>query len=184
MKSLFAIIITLFFCLSLYSGNNDYSGVKGGLNFANLVTENGAFNSATKLTIGSFTKYKSKSSISTQGEGYISFKGATDITFICAEIDFLGRYDFKMDLPFNPYILAGPYLGFNLRGTADGIELTDDKFIDYGGVVSFGIKFDKFSFEYRYSRGFSDIFKDYIPINHSVNSLLISYRYVKKNQFY
>jgi len=137
MKIRLVIILILIATLQLFSSNVEEKGFKGGINFSNLNIEGTRLDPQTKLTLGSYSTYKSDSFMKVQAEGYISWKGAnignSSIDLIYLEIDYLARFDINKSNEMFPYFLVGPYLGINAK-----IEPLEFIFpwSDYSGIVN------------------------------------------------
>lgn len=169
----------LLLSLHLFSADIAKQGIKGGINFCNLNFEGVMGNSQSKFTLGSYSTYRSKSILSFQGEGYVSFKGSNIDTnsfdLIYLDIDLLSRIDLDIDGDIKPYFLAGPYMGIKIKGEFNSIKIANLRPFEFGGVLAAGIRIDKFSIEYRYSPGFTTIFKGGGNVKNEISSLLIGY---------
>lgn len=204
MKSRLVMILIFITTIQLFSSSIQEKGFKGGINFSNLNLDGTMGGSQVKFTLGSYSTYKSKSIMAIQAEGYVAGKGAdvgsNSIDLIYLEIDYLARFDIYKRNELFPYILLGPYMGIKVRSVRnDGdhyysydpdlneiIEhdnkIKNLRLLDFGGVAALGLKFDKFSIEYRYTYGFTSIAKNDINIKNSYGSIIIGYEF-KKNTY-
>jgi len=201
MKLQIVLILIFFVSIQLFAGSIDIEkqGVKGGLNFCNMSFESESGDQLTKLMIGTYSTYKSKSFISVQPEGYVTWKGcevdstlfdlsaigADTGTFNLVYLDagLLGRINLSNQSNLQPYILVGPYVGIRLKSTLNSIKILNLRPFEFGGVTAIGLKIDKFSIEYRFTTGFTSILKGGGSIKNSASSVLIGYEIEKKSQF-
>lgn len=159
------------------SGQEIKLGVRGGINFADLSTQNATNNIMVGLNLGAFAKVPVTKYFAFQPEFNFSMKGAivdyanSQVTgsakyaFNYIEIPLLGVFNFTENLSIH----AGPYFAYLLNGTAKNnstnntfdfetsINLDNYNRIDAGAAIGAALNVDNFGLGVRYARGFSTI---------------------------
>jgi hypothetical protein len=155
-------------------------GVKGGVNFSNLYTDNADDeNVLTGFNIGLFAKVPVTNSISIQPEVYYTGKGA-EVTY---STPVNGTAQFKLNYIEVPVLLVanvtknfnvqvGPYAGYLISGKTtnkssggtynfeDNIDTDDFNKIDAGVAAGLGLDLETVSFGVRYNYGLTKVGKE------------------------
>jgi hypothetical protein len=173
-------------------------GVKGGVNFSNLYTDNADDeNVLTGFNIGLYAKVPVTNSISIQPEIYYTGKGA-EVVYNNAFAS--GTAKFKLNYIEVPVMLVanvtknfnvqvGPYAGYLISGKTtnesgtynfeDNINTDDFNKIDAGVAAGLGLDLETVSFGVRYNYGLTKIGKENTTTNQafpdSKNSVLSFY---------
>jgi hypothetical protein len=154
-------------------------GVKGGVNFSNLYTDNADDeNVLTGFNIGLYAKVPVTNSISIQPEVYYTGKGA-EVVYNNAFAN--GTAKFKLNYIEVPVMLVanvtknfnvqvGPYAGYLISGKTtnesgtynfqDNINTDDFNKIDAGVAAGLGIDLETVSFGVRYNYGLTKVGKE------------------------
>jgi hypothetical protein len=154
-------------------------GVKGGVNFSNLYTDNADDeNVLTGFNIGLYAKVPVTNSISIQPEVYYTGKGA-EVVYNNAFAS--GTAKFKLNYIEVPVMLVanvtknfnvqvGPYAGYLISGKTtnesgtynfqDNINTDDFNKIDAGVAAGLGIDLETVSFGVRYNYGLTKVGKE------------------------
>jgi hypothetical protein len=180
------------------SSNVTKFGVKGGVNFSNLYTDNADDeNVLTGFNIGLYAKVPVTNSISIQPEVYYTGKGA-EVVYNNAFAS--GTAKFKLNYIEVPVMLVanvtknfnvqvGPYAGYLISGKTtnesgtynfqDNIDTDDFNKIDAGVAAGLGIDLETVSFGVRYNYGLTKIGKENTTTNQAFpdakNSVLSFY---------
>ena len=161
--------------------NGSQIGIKGGVNFSDLYTEN-ADNSKmiTGFNIGVFSKLQISDNFAFQPELYFTTKGA-EVTYNNAFVN--GTARFRLDYLEIPLLLVvnvtdnfnihvGPYAAYLLSGTVknqsnvtlfnfeDNIDTRDYNRLDAGIAAGAGFDFRSVSFGARFNYGLTKVGKD------------------------
>lgn len=161
------------------SSNVTKFGVKGGVNFSNLYTDNADDeNVLTGFNIGLYAKVPVTNSISIQPEVYYTGKGA-EVVYNNAFAS--GTAKFKLNYIEVPVMLVanvtknfnvqvGPYAGYLISGKTtnesgtynfqDNIDTDDFNKIDAGVAAGLGIDLETVSFGVRYNYGLTKVGKE------------------------
>ena len=161
------------------SSNVTKFGVKGGVNFSNLYTDNADDeNVLTGFNIGLYAKVPVTNSISVQPEIYYTGKGA-EVVYNNAFAS--GTAKFKLNYIEVPVMLVanvtknfnvqvGPYAGYLISGKTtnesgtynfqDNINTDDFNKIDAGVAAGLGIDLETVSFGVRYNYGLTKVGKE------------------------
>ena len=161
------------------SSNVTKFGVKGGVNFSNLYTDNADDeNVLTGFNIGLYAKVPVTNSISVQPEIYYTGKGA-EVVYNNAFAS--GTAKFKLNYIEVPVMLVanvtknfnvqvGPYAGYLISGKTtnesgtynfqDNIDTDDFNKIDAGVAAGLGIDLETVSFGVRYNYGLTKVGKE------------------------
>ena len=180
------------------SSNVTKFGVKGGVNFSNLYTDNADDeNVLTGFNIGLYAKVPVTNSISVQPEIYYTGKGA-EVVYNNAFAS--GTAKFKLNYIEVPVMLVanvtknfnvqvGPYAGYLISGKTtnesgtynfqDNIDTDDFNKIDAGVAAGLGIDLETVSFGVRYNYGLTKVGKENSTTNQTYpdakNSVLSFY---------
>jgi hypothetical protein len=180
------------------SSNVTKFGVKGGVNFSNLYTDNADDeNVLTGFNIGLYAKVPVTNSISIQPEVYYTGKGA-EVVYNNAFAS--GTAKFKLNYIEVPVMLVanvtknfnvqvGPYAGYLISGKTtnesgtynfqDNIDTDDFNKIDAGVAAGLGLDLETVSFGVRYNYGLTKIGKENTTTNQAFpdakNSVLSFY---------
>jgi hypothetical protein len=180
------------------SSNVTKFGVKGGVNFSNLYTDNADDeNVLTGFNIGLYAKVPVTNSISIQPEVYYTGKGA-EVVYNNAFAS--GTAKFKLNYIEVPVMLVanvtknfnvqvGPYAGYLISGKTtnesgtynfqDNIDTDDFNKIDAGLAAGLGLDLETVSFGVRYNYGLTKIGKENTTTNQAFpdakNSVLSFY---------
>ena len=160
------------------SSNVTKFGVKGGVNFSNLYTDNADDeNVLTGFNIGLYAKVPVTNSISVQPEIYYTGKGAE----VVYNTPVNGTAKFKLNYIEVPVMLVanvtknfnvqvGPYAGYLISGKTtnesgtynfqDNINTDDFNKIDAGVAAGLGIDLETVSFGVRYNYGLTKVGKE------------------------
>ncbi len=177
-------------------------GVKGGVNFANIVIDGDAadLNLETRigLVVGGFVTWPVTPRFDIQPEALVSMKGASfdefgveaDIELTYFEFPILFRYGSPISSGSSLMVFAGPSLAFKLNadatgeflGTSSDQDIDDDvESFDFGLVIGAGIEAGHFTFDGRYSWGLTNINsapqQDDTAVKNRVFSLLVGFRF-------
>jgi hypothetical protein len=175
-------------------------GVKGGVNFSNLYTDNADDeNVLTGFNIGLYAKVPVTNSISIQPEIYYTGKGAEvvyDNAFASGTAKFKLNY---IEVPVmlvanvtkNFNVQVGPYAGYLISGKTtnessggtynfeDNIDTDDFNKIDAGVAAGLGLDLETVSFGVRYNYGLTKVGKENSTTNQTYpdakNSVLSFY---------
>ena len=161
------------------SSNVTKFGVKGGVNFSNLYTDNADDeNVLTGFNVGLYAKVPVTNSISIQPEIYYTGKGA-EVVYNNAFAS--GTAKFKLNYIEVPVMLVanvtknfnvqvGPYAGYLISGKTanesgtynfqDNINTDDFNKIDAGVAAGLGIDLETVSFGVRYNYGLTKVGKE------------------------
>jgi hypothetical protein len=161
------------------SSNVTKFGVKGGVNFSNLYTDNADDeNVLTGFNIGLYAKVPVTNSISVQPEIYYTGKGA-EVVYNNAFAS--GTAKFKLNYIEVPVMLVanvtknfnvqvGPYAGYLISGKTtnesgtynfqDNINTDDFNKIDAGVAAGLGLDLETVSFGVRYNYGLTKVGKE------------------------
>lgn len=161
------------------SSNVTKFGVKGGVNFSNLYTDNADDeNVLTGFNIGLYAKVPVTNSISVQPEIYYTGKGA-EVVYNNAFAN--GTAKFKLNYIEVPVMLVanvtknfnvqvGPYAGYLISGKTtnesgtynfqDNINTDDFNKIDAGVAAGLGLDLETVSFGVRYNYGLTKVGKE------------------------
>jgi hypothetical protein len=180
------------------SSNVTKFGVKGGVNFSNLYTDNADDeNVLTGFNIGLYAKVPVTNSISVQPEIYYTGKGA-EVVYNNAFAS--GTAKFKLNYIEVPVMLVanvtknfnvqvGPYAGYLISGKTtnesgtynfqDNINTDDFNKIDAGVAAGLGLDLETVSFGVRYNYGLTKVGKENTTTNQTFpdakNSVLSFY---------
>lgn len=180
------------------SSNVTKFGVKGGVNFSNLYTDNADDeNVLTGFNIGLYAKVPVTNSISVQPEIYYTGKGA-EVVYNNAFAS--GTAKFKLNYIEVPVMLVanvtknfnvqvGPYAGYLISGKTtnesgtynfqDNINTDDFNKIDAGVAAGLGLDLEAVSFGVRYNYGLTKVGKENTTTNQTFpdakNSVLSFY---------
>jgi hypothetical protein len=180
------------------SSNVTKFGVKGGVNFSNLYTDNADDeNVLTGFNIGLYAKVPVTNSISIQPEVYYTGKGA-EVVYNNAFAS--GTAKFKLNYIEVPVMLVanvtknfnvqvGPYAGYLISGKTtnesgtynfqDNINTDDFNKIDAGVAAGLGLDLETVSFGVRYNYGLTKVGKENTTTNQTFpdakNSVLSFY---------
>lgn len=184
MKNSKIILASLVLTFMGYTNSNAQSnvtkfGVKGGVNFSNLYTDNADDeNVLTGFNIGLYAKVPVTNSISVQPEIYYTGKGA-EVVYNNAFAS--GTAKFKLNYIEVPVMLVanvtknfnvqvGPYAGYLISGKTtnesgtynfqDNINTDDFNKIDAGVAAGLGIDLETVSFGVRYNYGLTKVGKE------------------------
>ncbi|MFE3872459.1 porin family protein [Flavobacterium sp. ZS1P70] len=184
MKNLKIILASLVLTFMGYTNANAQSnvtkfGVKGGVNFSNLYTDNADDeNVLTGFNVGLYAKVPVTNSISIQPEIYYTGKGA-EVVYNNAFAS--GTAKFKLNYIEVPVMLVanvtkifnvqvGPYAGYLISGKTtnesgtynfqDNINTDDFNKIDAGVAAGLGIDLETVSFGVRYNYGLTKVGKE------------------------
>ncbi|MFE3867228.1 porin family protein [Flavobacterium sp. LS2P90] len=172
-------------------------GLKGGVNFSNLYTDNADDeNVLTGFNIGLYAKVPVTNSISIQPEIYYTGKGAE----VAYSTPVNGTAKFKLNYIEVPVMLVanvtknfnvqvGPYAGYLISGKTtnesgtynfqDNIDTDDFNKIDAGVAAGLGIDLETVSFGVRYNYGLTKVGKENSTTNQTYpdakNSVLSIY---------
>ena len=175
-------------------------GVKGGVNFSNLYTDNADDeNVLTGFNIGLYAKVPVTNSISIQPEVYYTGKGAE---VVYDNVFASGTAKFKLNYIEVPVMLVanvtknfnvqvGPYAGYLISGKTtnessggtynfeDNIDTDDFNKIDAGVAAGLGLDLETVSFGVRYNYGLTKVGKENSTTNQTYpdakNSVLSFY---------
>jgi hypothetical protein len=175
-------------------------GVKGGVNFSNLYTDNADDeNVLTGFNVGLYAKVPVTNSISIQPEVYYTGKGAEvvyDNAFASGTAKFKLNY---IEVPVmlvanvtkNFNVQVGPYAGYLISGKTtnessggtynfeDNIDTDDFNKIDAGVAAGLGLDLETVSFGVRYNYGLTKVGKENSTTNQTYpdakNSVLSFY---------
>jgi hypothetical protein len=157
------------------------SGVKGGINFANVNFEGEDadvnFDSRTGFVGGLFVVVPSNNQFALQAEALYSQKGAkveeggftSTIKLDFLDVPVLARFSTPATNGSSFHVFAGPSFGFKLSAEAEssfeGEEDSDDlddevKSFDLGLVLGAGVEFGRFLIDGRYTWGMTDLNND------------------------
>lgn len=156
-------------------------GIKGGINFSNLYTENSTdLKMLTGFNLGVFAKLPLLSIVSLQTELYYTTKGA-EVTYDNIFANGTARFNFNylevplllmVNLSKNVNIHAGPYGAFMVSGKAtnqsnvskfnyeDNLDPDDYNRFDAGIVFGLGVDFGALSLAGRYNYGLNKVGKE------------------------
>ncbi len=190
MKKIITSIVLLSACLLAQVTNAQVTGedlqarfgIKGGLNFSNLYTDNGDVDSDMEVgyQLGLFAKLPVSRMFAIQPELYYTTKGAKmtyNSTFVDGTANFNLNY---LELPIlgvinitdNFNIHVGPYFSYLVGGTAkndsninlfdfeDNIDTDDYNKFDAGLAIGLGLDVGRVGFGARYNYGFTKVGKD------------------------
>jgi len=184
MKNSKIILASLVLTFMGYTNSNAQSnvtkfGVKGGVNFSNLYTDNADDeNVLTGFNIGLYAKVPVTNSISVQPEIYYTGKGA-EVVYNNAFAS--GTAKFKLNYIEVPVMLVanvtknfnvqvGPYAGYLISGKTtnesgtynfqDNINTDDFNKIDAGVAAGLGLDLETVSFGVRYNYGLTKVGKE------------------------
>lgn len=177
-------------------------GVKGGVNFANLVIDGDAadLNLETRigLVVGGFVTWPVTPRFDIQPEALVSWKGASfdefgveaDIEITYLEIPVLFRYGSPVSSGTSLKLFAGPSLAFKLNAEATGefLGVSEDQDIDdevegfdFGLVIGAGIEAGRITLDGRYTWGLSSVNtmpeEDEAQVKNRVFSILVGFRF-------
>jgi len=189
MKQTLVFTICIIITMQLFSANIDIDkkGFKGGVNFSRLSYDGHKTDPQTKFMFGSYSTYRTKSILAFQSESFVSWKGAETgletYDFINLDINLLSRFEIDLDKDISTYFLLGPYMGFNVYNSVTSGFVREPWLIDFGGVIAIGVKFDKYSLEFRQSPGYTSVYKQGPTLRHRVTSLLFGMDIKKKSFF-
>ena len=182
-KLIYASLVLTFmsFTNSEAQENGTKIGIKGGVNFSNLYTDNVDDNNVlTGFNVGFFAKLPIANNISLQPEISYTGKGA-ELVYNNAFVS--GTAQFKLDYIEVPLLLvvnitknfnihAGPYAAYLVSGKTtdksdngnysfeDNIDTDDFNRFDAGLAGGVGLDFEPVSFGVRYNYGLTEIGKD------------------------
>ena len=183
MKNSKIILASLVLTFMGYTNSNAQSnvtkfGVKGGVNFSNLYTDNADDeNVLTGFNIGLYAKVPVTNSISIQPEIYYTGKGAE----VAYSTPVNGTAKFKLNYIEVPVMLVanvtknfnvqvGPYAGYLISGKTtnesgtynfqDNINTDDFNKIDAGVAAGLGLDLETVSFGVRYNYGLTKVGKE------------------------
>lgn len=161
--------------------NKTKFGIKGGVNFSNLYTDNVDDNNVLPgFNIGLFAKLPVTNSIAIQPEIYFTGKGA-EVVYNNAFANGTARFKlnyievpvmFIANLTKNLNIQAGPYASYLISGKttnesnggtfdfASNLNTEDFNRIDAGVAAGVGIDLDAISFGVRYNYGLTKVGKE------------------------
>lgn len=178
------ILASLVLTFMSYTNSNAQSnvtkfGVKGGVNFSNLYTDNADDeNVLTGFNIGLYAKVPVTNSISIQPEVYYTGKGAE---VVYNNVFASGTAKFKLNYIEVPIMLVanvtknfnvqvGPYAGYLISGKTtnesgtynfqDNINTDDFNKIDAGVAAGLGFDLETVSFGVRYNYGLTKVGKE------------------------
>ena len=178
------ILASLVLTFMSYTNSNAQSnvtkfGVKGGVNFSNLYTDNADDeNVLTGFNIGLYAKVPVTNSISIQPEVYYTGKGAE---VVYNNVFASGTAKFKLNYIEVPVMLVanvtknfnvqvGPYAGYLISGKTtnesgtynfqDNINTDDFNKIDAGVAAGLGFDLETVSFGVRYNYGLTKVGKE------------------------
>ncbi|SEG26032.1 porin family protein [Flavobacterium urumqiense] len=178
------ILASLLLTFISYTNSNAQSnvakfGVKGGVNFSNLYTDNADDeNVLTGFNIGLYAKVPVTNSISIQPEVYYTGKGAE---VVYNNVFASGTAKFKLNYIEVPVMLVanvtknfnvqvGPYAGYLISGKTtnesgtynfqDNINTDDFNKIDAGVAAGLGFDLETVSFGVRYNYGLTKVGKE------------------------
>lgn len=101
---------------------------------------------------------------SVQAEALYVQKGAEDLETAYLEVPVMFLYPIAMQGAVEPFVGAGPFVGFNLSCDAGGFDCGDDiESLEYGVAFGAGVRFGalrKLSAEVRYDLGLAEISED------------------------
>jgi len=184
MKNSKIILASLVLTFMGYTNSNAQSnvtkfGVKGGVNFSNLYTDNADDeNVLTGFNIGLYAKVPVTNSISIQPEIYYTGKGAEVVynnSFASGTAKFKLNY---IEVPVmlvanvtkNFNVQVGPYAGYLISGKTtnesgtynfqDNINTDDFNKIDAGVAAGLGLDLETVSFGVRYNYGLTKVGKE------------------------
>jgi hypothetical protein len=179
-KLIFASLVLTFMAFNNVKAQDNVTkfGVKGGVNFSNLYTDNADDeNVLTGFNIGLYAKVPLTNSISVQPEIYYTGKGA-EVTY---STPVNGTAKFKLNYIEVPVMLVanvtknfnvqvGPYAGYLISGKTtnesgtynfqDNINTDDFNKIDAGVAAGLGIDLETVSFGVRYNYGLTKVGKE------------------------
>jgi hypothetical protein len=108
------------------------------------------------------------------GLGILDLSVAWSIDYI--DIPVLAVFELPLESSLEPYVFAGPSVGFKVRsemsasalGEEESVDLDEyTNSVDFSLVVGAGIEFDiagqEFSFDFRWIPGLVGVFKDEVP---------------------
>ena len=200
---------TFIFALMLTMSYQSYSqtfGIKGGLNFANMLAKDAIGNFDTKMltrmNLGVTAEFGADEKFSFETGALLSFKGAKEdygtaegsykITYL--DIPLMAKLKFNSD-EAKFYGKFGPYLGIGLSGQSyDAGEGTKIKWgtsedgsseylkkLDYGISIGAGVELGAIDFGLTYSLGLANIsgMGDDTKIYNRVLSLSVGYKFGK-----
>jgi hypothetical protein len=187
-------------CNSTASAQGLTTGVKGGVNFAEVVFEGP--DSSLSLdwrvsgVVGGFVRFPMLSWLDLQPEALYSMKGGkreeggieSKVLIDYLEVPVLGR------IPLGGsgtryFAVAGPYFGVRLRakakaefsGSTEELDISEDvERFHIGAVVGGGVEFGTIILDGRYSFGFSDIdsdTSDEVKTRNRVVSVTVGFRF-------
>lgn len=181
-----SIFFSTFIFLSILFANTTWAqtpvtiGIRAGVNFNAFYDANFSTKSYTGYSAGFFANYHIPNSqwgiqpevlYSRKGAG--SNKGKLQLDYI--EVPVLARYNFRRDKPLQPFVYAGPYIGFLVHSDLpyrpvyfrapsepDTFPLYngDKKNMDGGIVVGGGISIGNINVGLRYEIGFNEVSDD------------------------
>jgi Outer membrane protein beta-barrel domain len=197
-----AVLAAVLFGAGSAAAQDVSGGVKGGVNFANIVIDGDAadLNLETRvgLVVGGFVTWPVTPRFDIQPEALVSMKGASfdefgveaDIELTYLEFPILFRYGSPISSGSSLKVFAGPSLAFKLNADATGEFLgtssdqgIDDEVegFDFGLVIGAGIEAGRLTFDGRYTWGLSNInsdpAQDEVDVKNRVFSLLIGFRF-------
>jgi hypothetical protein len=177
-------------------------GVKGGVNFANLVIDGDVadLNLETRIgpVVGGFVTWPVTPRFDIQPEALVSWKGASfdefgveaDIEITYLEIPVLFRYGSPVSSGTSLKLFAGPSLAFKLNAEATGefLGVSEDQDIDdevegfdFGLVIGAGIEAGRITLDGRYTWGLSSVNtmpeEDEAKVKNRVFSILVGFRF-------
>ena len=160
MKKILTIVAFAFFGAATVQAQEVNFGLKGGLNFADLVGDNSSANSQlTAFHVGAMAEIPLTEKFSFQPEVLFSGQG-TSINDNILEMRYLnvpliGKYYLTKGFSLE----AGPQVGFLLSAKNEGLNVKQNfKNVDFGLNVGLGYKLENgLNFGARYNFGLSDI---------------------------
>ena len=177
-------------------------GVKGGVNFANLVFDSDVadvnLDSRVGLVAGGFVTWPISPRFDIQPEALVSVKGASfsdfgadsDVELTYLEIPILFRYGSPISTGTSLKLFGGPSLAFKLNAEVTGEFLgisadqdIDDEIesFDFGLLLGAGIDSGRLTFDGRYTWGLRNIaateVEDDVQVKNRAFSLLIGFRF-------
>lgn len=175
-------LLILGFAGTINAQNPVNIGIKGGMNIANFTGADYDTDARTGLTAGlavgislpvlpfgieTGAYYSQKGAEATED----GITGTFKVDYL--EIPVMAKIHMGPPSPIYPYLLVGPYLGFNMNAETEisggGGSLSGDlddetKGTEFGGTAGVGLNFNlgvtKLSAEARYSLGFTSVFED------------------------
>jgi hypothetical protein len=202
MRSATAILTGLLLVPGWAAAQDVSGGVKGGVNFANIVIDGDAadvnLESRIGWVAGGFVTWPVTPRFDIQPEALISVKGATvdefglevDLELTYLEFPILFRYGAPVSSGTSLKLFAGPSLAFKLDaevngeffGTSEDDDIDDEvESFDFGLVIGAGIEAGRLSLDGRYTWGLTNLANvpddDDVTVKNRVFSILVGFRF-------